>query len=173
MTSTQFLNFPFADITGQESLRRACSSVSRAIRRGLTAPGDSDLERTCETALRLWQEDDNDGAAMVLFHFLRDFRGGSSRDVLGKFAGDYEFESGALLFVTQESGRLYLESPGLPKAQLLAARNGRFFLKRGRVSVTFRRGRSGAVQGLVLREDNHEYVCRKAVSETELIGSQR
>jgi len=72
--------------------------------------------------------------------------------VLETFVGEYELEPGFSIVVTVEDGLIYVEPTGQGKIQIYAESETKFFLKVVNAQVTFTKGDTGEVTGMILHQ---------------------
>jgi CubicO group peptidase (beta-lactamase class C family) len=73
-------------------------------------------------------------------------------DILKTYAGEYQLTPEITLTITFDNGHLHAQATGQPKVQLAAEAVDRFFLRQGGALISFTKGSSGEVTGLVLEQ---------------------
>lgn len=85
-----------------------------------------------------------------------------ARDVLARYAGEYEMAPGRSAFVRlEDDGTMTLRVPGNVRFRMYADSDSTFFVKRAPWRVRFTRDAAGAVGGLVIDTDGTERPARR------------
>lgn len=84
-----------------------------------------------------------------------------AEEILATYVGDYELPDEATLVITLENGGLFVEPTGEGKFPLFAESETEFFLRVVNAQVTFTKGDTGEVTGLVLHQDGREQAAPK------------
>lgn len=71
--------------------------------------------------------------------------------VLDRYVGEYRFQYPKTTYaISKENGKLFLEEPGFPKAEMFAESETHFFLKTYDVQITFEEDANGSVTGMTV-----------------------
>lgn len=71
--------------------------------------------------------------------------------VLDTYVGKYRFQQPPATYtITKENGKLMMEEPGFPKAEMFAESETDFFLKTYDVQITFEKDANGTVTGMIV-----------------------
>ena len=81
------------------------------------------------------------------------------------FTGKYQLESGAVIIIAKENGRLKAHIESQPKAELIPESETHFFLKNRDAQISFRREVDGKVTNLVLHQNKQNLPAKKIKSQ--------
>jgi hypothetical protein len=81
--------------------------------------------------------------------------------LLDSYVSRYEFEGGAVIAVTREGARLYIQADGQEKIEAFAEGKDRLFLKVADVQLEFLRDDQGQITGMTLIQDGRELPGKK------------
>ena len=84
-----------------------------------------------------------------------------AESVLRSYVGEYQLTPALSITITLEEGRLQAQPTGQSKAPMFAEAQDKFFLRVANVQVTFTRGPSGDVTGLILHQGGRDQPGRK------------
>ena len=82
-------------------------------------------------------------------------------DVLQRYVGEYELAPTFSIVVSREGNSLFAQATNQPRFQLFAEKEDEFFLKVVDAQVSFTKDASGAVTGLILRQNRQDTPGRK------------
>lgn len=92
-----------------------------------------------------------------------------ARDVLARYAGEYEIQPGRSLVVRlEDDGALTMRVPGNVRFRMYAESDSSFFVKRAPWRLRFTRDASGAVAGLVMNTGGADQAARRVSDRTTL-----
>jgi hypothetical protein len=84
-----------------------------------------------------------------------------SRSILDTYTGKYELQIGILLVVTREGDKLWGETPGSDKVELVPESETRFLIKEFEGTVTFERDKEGKVTGFLFQSGEEKIPAKK------------
>ncbi len=82
-------------------------------------------------------------------------------EMLDQYTGKYKLESGAIITVTIENGRLTAQAEGQQKLEMFAEAKDKFFLKIAEVQFEFIRGESGKINEMILIQSGQRMILKK------------
>ena len=82
------------------------------------------------------------------------------RAIYDAYVGEYEVAPGLILRVTKEGDKLFSQSPGQPRSEMLPESDAAFFLRDVDAQFTFVR-ESGQVVRVMIRRGAREFQARK------------
>ncbi len=81
--------------------------------------------------------------------------------VFAAYAGEYQIAPGAVLTVTKEGDRLFVQMTGQPKFEIFPRSETEYFLTAVNASVVFKKAPAGTVGGLTLKQAGREMEAKK------------
>ena len=82
-------------------------------------------------------------------------------DILETYVGEYELGPGFSIVMTLEDGALFAQATGQSKVPLFAESDTKFFLRVIEAQVSFTKGDSGAVTGMILHQGGRDQAAQK------------
>lgn len=84
-----------------------------------------------------------------------------SEEVLEKYVGEYQLAPTFSIVITREGKRLFAQATGQQKFELFAEKEGEFFLKEIKASLSFTKDQNGKINGAVLHQAGNNTPARK------------
>jgi CubicO group peptidase (beta-lactamase class C family) len=84
-----------------------------------------------------------------------------AEEILKAYVGDYQLTAELTLAITLEGGRLHVQPTGQAKLPLAAESQSTFFVREANARISFTKGPSGDVTGLVLQQTGRETPAKK------------
>ena len=84
-----------------------------------------------------------------------------SQEVLKTYVGKYELGPGAIMTVTNEENRLFVQLTGQQRFEVFASAENEFFLKVIEASITFNADTNGKTENLVLHQNGQNVPAKK------------